>query len=379
MFIKYVFGRDWPSKSAGASFTIFSSYGIAKADKENDVEILMRNKTRNSSYEEILIKEFDLKNLKNYKVKFLDKNIVFIDKTTSFYIQAYKYLSRCAKKNELDVIITRKVGFLPYLILLKKKYNIKVYFEAHDYYIKTEKKRKKYLKKKIFQRIFLPKINGIISHLQTMINLYKDFIPQQNYLLARTGIHKLYKENKNHKVIAYIGSLDTRKNIEDIFKAMNLINDQNIKFILIGGKSQKEIDKFINLAKTYNLESQIEITGWVKRKKIDQLLKNVKVGLVPLENNFFNHYLTSPMKIFNYFSHGIPVIGTDLPTLREIISDNRGFLYENDNYEDLAKKITLLLNDDKLYEKFQKNIYDFADEILWDKRGKKILDFIEYS
>lgn len=376
MHIKYIFGRDWPSKSAGTSFTIFSSYGIAEADKNNNVEILMKKNTRGIDYNKILKQEFNLNYLKNYKVRFLENKHLILDKTTSFYINAYKYLSSCASKNELDVIITRKVGFLPYLIFLKKKYDIKVFFEAHDYYIKTEKKRKKYFKKKIFQKLFLPKTNGIITHLETMRDLYKEYMPKQNYLLARTGINKIYEENHDSKTIAYIGSLDQRKNIHEIFKAIQIIDDKKLNFIIIGGKTQKEINQFYNLAKQYEIKSQVEITGWVKRNQVDKLLENVRIGLVPLEDNFFNNYLTSPMKIFNYFSHGIPVIGTDLPALRELVSEKRGLLYETGNYNELAKKINLLMNNNEYYEEIQKNIYEFAEKILWKRRGKKILKFI---
>lgn len=378
MYIKYVFGRDWPSKSAGTSFTIFSSYGIAKSDASNHVEILMKKNTRKENYNNILKKEFELSQLKNFKVKFLDQKYSIIDKTTSFYIKAYKYLKKCAKKDKLDVVITRKVGFLPYLYFLKKKFNIKIIYEAHDYYLENPPERKKHFKKKLFQKLFLPKFDGIITHMETMKKLYKKHIPNQNYLLARTGIQKIFNDNlEKKKVISYIGSLGKRKKIIDIFEAMNIINDKEIKFLIIGGKNKNEINYYYDLAEEYNLKSQVNITGWVTRKEVDELLADVSIGVVPLEDTFFNRYLTSPMKIFNYFSHGIPVIGSDLPSIREIISNRYGLLYEKDDYNDLAKKVQTLFKNQYIYNKYRENIFNFDKELLWGERGKKILNFIE--
>ena len=51
-------------------------------------------------------------------------------------------------------------------------------------------------------------------------------------------------------------------------------------------------------------------------------------------------------------------------------------MYENGDYKDLADKINSLLNNNEYYEEIQENIYEFAEEVLWSKRGEKILNFI---
>lgn len=120
MYIKYVFGNDWPTKHGGASFSVFSSYGIAQSSHKNKVEMIMKNKTQNHNYNYILEKDFGLENLSNYRIKFLSKKNFLISDTTAFYLQTYNYLKKAAEKNKLDIVITRKTGFLPYLYFLKK-------------------------------------------------------------------------------------------------------------------------------------------------------------------------------------------------------------------------------------------------------------------
>jgi glycosyltransferase involved in cell wall biosynthesis len=254
-------------------------------------------------------------------------------------------------------------------------------YEAHDYYLDLAEKEKKNYKKKLFQKLFLGRINGIICHQNILINLYKNHFKTQNYLMARTGIKNInrynFEEISSKKDIAYIGALGNRKDIETVFKSLKLLDNKIGKLIIIGGTNDKQIDYYKSLAADIGIKDKIKITGWVERKEIDEILKSVKIGLVPLKDNFFNRNLTSPMKIFNYFSHGIPVIGTNLPSIREILDQDYGLLYKVGDSNNLAKKIAILYDNERMYMNFVENIYNFSEKLLWSKRGNKILDFIE--
>jgi glycosyltransferase involved in cell wall biosynthesis len=82
------------------------------------------------------------------------------------------------------------------------------------------------------------------------------------------------------------------------------------------------------------------------------------------------------MKIFNYFSYGIPVIGTDLPTIKEIVTDKGGIFYEPGNIEQLITAINQLNSSQQIFNKYSNYILKRAEELLWEKRGRKILEFI---
>ncbi|RAK11940.1 glycosyltransferase involved in cell wall biosynthesis [Halanaerobium saccharolyticum] len=373
MYIKYVFGEKWPSQSAGISFTTFANYGIAQANPQNDIELIV---TGQRQQDEVLNNYFGLKPLNNFNIKYIkDKSI--LSKTTKFYWNTYNYLKNKAKNKELDVIITRKIGFFPFLLMLKKKYDIKIFYEAHNFYLDLSLKEEKHYKKKLYQKLFLPYFNGIICHHETLKDLYNNYLPNQKYIIARTGIKNIYNYKKTNYNLAYIGALGDRKNLKDMFKALSKIKNQKSKLIIIGGTNKEKIKKCKKIAENYNVEDRIEITGWINRKEIDDVLRNVMIGLVPLEDIFFNRYLTSPMKIFNYFSHGIPVIGTNIPTVKEILNNKYGLLYRPNDYIDLADKIDILMEDNKLYNNISKKIINDYSSMKWKDRGEKILNSIE--
>ena len=107
-------------------------------------------------------------------------------------------------------------------------------------------------------------------------------------------------------------------------------------------------------------------------------LKQTAVGVLPLKDTFFNRYLTSPLKLFDFFSYGIPVIASDLPTSRELIDEGRtGIFFEPDNPLDLARKIDMLFSDRSLRYAMGEQVYEKAQTLLWENRARKIEKIIE--
>lgn len=378
MNIIYVFFGDWPCQEAGINFSTFTSYGLAESNKLNNVDLIV-SKTNDNGYKYTLRNYFDLKPLDNFKVNLIDSNFFNSKKSTLFYIKTFNKIKDINKIRKIDAIITRSVGFLPYLLFLKKSLNTKVFFEAHDFYLDLNTDRAKKKKKKfLFQKLFLPKLNGVICHQSILKELYKKYIPNQNYCVARTGIKKLTKPDNlwNNQYIGYLGSLQKRKKVEDLIYAIKKIENKEIKLMIIGGRDKKTINYYLDLIEKLELKNRVEITGWLDKVEITKKLKKIKIGVVPLADTFFNRYLTSPMKIFDYFSHGIPIIATDLPPNREIITEKCGLFYKPSDIDSLINAINQLNSSKELYNYYSNNIIRRSKELLWNKRGEKITNFI---
>jgi glycosyltransferase involved in cell wall biosynthesis len=119
---------------------------------------------------------------------------------------------------------------------------------------------------------------------------------------------------------------------------------------------------------------------WQDKESLNSLLDEVKIGFVTLTDTFFNNYLTSPLKIFDYLSKEIPVIGSKLPTIEEVIFDGKnGFLYEIGKETKIAEQIDLLMSNDELYTNFRKNIVSQLPQLTWSERARRITKAINSS
>ncbi|AZO93930.1 glycosyltransferase family 4 protein [Halocella sp. SP3-1] len=377
MNIIYVYGRDWPSEKAGISFSTYTAYGMAECDLKNNVDLIFAKNTE-LDYQEVLRNYFLLEPLSNFKVHLIETETLFSE-TTKFYFKAFSKIKELLKQKKIDAIITRTVKFLPFLYMIKKLYNIKVFFEAHSFYL-DPKLKDEYDRKKeyIYQKLTLPRIDGIICHQSVIKNLYQEYIPDQNYAVITYGFRETTQLNEiwKNNYIGYIGSLYDDKGVQDVLYALKQIEDHTLKLLIVGGRSHR-VEKYCNLAKKLEIEDRVEITGWVDRSKVEDYLKKIKIGLVPVRDTFHGRYLTCPTKIFNYFSHGIPVIGSNLPTVREIVTDKCGLFYENGSIQELIEVINKLNSSPELLNHYSKNILDRAEELLFKKRGQKFIEFMK--
>jgi len=373
--IVYVYGRDWPSEKAGISFSTYTGYGIAENGDENNVDMIFARNTDQDTGK-VLSDYFGIKPLNNFKIHLMNNKTAF-SKTTKFYFQAFNKIRKLNKLKGVDVIISRTVKFLPFMYLLKKIYNIKVIYEAHSFYLDPELKNEYDRKKEyIYQKYFLPKFDGIVCHQTPIRKLYQKYLPNQNYSTITYGIKQLQRENNiwKNQYIGYVGSLYHNKGVIDLFKAFKNL-DTDLKLLIIGGR-KKRINKFVDLAKELNIEDRVEITGWVDRSEVDFYLKSVKIGVVPVQDTFHGRYLTCPTKIFNYFSHGIPIVGSDLPTVKEVVTEDCGVFYKNGNVKDLESALIKVLSSKDDFYKYSNNIMDRSKNLFFKDRGKKFIDFI---
>jgi glycosyltransferase involved in cell wall biosynthesis len=99
------------------------------------------------------------------------------------------------------------------------------------------------------------------------------------------------------------------------------------------------------------------------------------VGLCLERKGIRNHNLTVSNKMFDYMMAGLPVIASDLPSLRNIIErSNGGLLFEPGSSTDLAEKILYLYSNPSLLQKLTHNARNFAlNEANWELEAQKFI------
>jgi glycosyltransferase involved in cell wall biosynthesis len=371
--VAYVHTGVWPSNSPSFTFVTYNALSLAKQFKQ---VILYIKKGSSNSSDNILRYQFGQELPQNLKIIALP----LIFKKINFLYYFFVLLSLLYVKP--SVIITRHVGFLPFLIILKKICGVPVFFEAHDFFtdlslrddkINRTKKKNHFLEKK-----YLNSLTGFICLQKTQATLYGKYYPDLPIHVLRTGINRINKtEFEQAYFLCYIGSIDQHKGIMTIFKAASLSRTKP-DIMIIGGKTEKEIRHIQEISSKYYYRDKTVITGWLTKPDLDKYLNQVRIGMVSLEETFFNHYITSPLKIFDYYSFGIPVLATDLPTTRELIDNGMtGFLFPAGDTEACANFIDDLYADKVLYERMRDNVYKKAESLLWENRAKKFKQILE--
>ncbi len=375
--IIYVHTGIWPTPSPSIVFVTGTAYGLAH---HIPTVLIVKNGSSGSSDE--LFHSITGVNIPENLEIIRAGAEGRIPGNSKFFRNTVRLIKSMIKKGEAHAVITRSIGFLPYLVYIRLRYGLPCFFETHDFYgdlsLRTDlKKTPGILKKHLFEKGFLPRLDGIICLTETQAGFFRKLYTSIPCTVARTGLLCVEKkETKRDKQVCYIGSLDAHKGLATALSALAKTADKDLKLIVIGGKNEHEKREFMGFARLLGVENRVRVIKWVHHLDIGHLIDTCSAGLVPLSNTPFNRYFTSPLKILDYLAHSLPVIASDLPPVREYIEDwKHGILFEPDSPESLANALDHYVARNE-YETMSQEVKEHARKFLWTNRGAKIVDFI---
>lgn len=152
--------------------------------------------------------------------------------------------------------------------------------------------------------------------------------------------------------LVYRGGLSERTGICVLLEALRLLGDKHFAasrppacLLLIGyfdsSLAEREIRERIC---SLGLESSVEIRGRIDHEEMARALSQARVGVCPLLAipKFLRNI---PVKVFEYWACGLPVIATDLPPIRPFFRDeNAGIFVPPGDAAALARAIGWLLD-----------------------------------
>ncbi|WP_407357224.1 glycosyltransferase family 4 protein [Methanolobus sp. WCC5] len=190
-------------------------------------------------------------------------------------------------------------------------------------------------------------------------------------------------ELEGFNVIMYTGALYKSFGISDLLDAMDLVikKHKNTKLVLVGSYIEKEMKEFIEKVEMYGLKDNVIFVELQPYSEIPKFINSADICVNPFPGNLICR-AGSPVKVFEYMLCGKAVVHSDLECVEDVVTHGKtGLLYEADNVQDLADKITTLIENPEL----RKQLGDAAKKLIlekytWDKLGDKLIEcFISYT
>jgi len=163
-----------------------------------------------------------------------------------------------------------------------------------------------------------------------------------NYIDTST-FKPLNNVKKEKGRICFVGRLSKQKNLLNVLKAINGIED--IKLTIIGeGEMKKELENYTKKEKLH-----VEFMGQISNEKIPVKLNKSEFFIFP------SIYEGNPKALLEAMACGLPVIASDIEAHRELIKHKiNGYLCKT-SVKSIAKAIKTLNDDLKLKSNISKN------------------------
>ncbi len=120
--------------------------------------------------------------------------------------------------------------------------------------------------------------------------------------------------------------------------------------------------------------NQVELLGSLKELECDVIISRSRFIIVPSVC-----YENFPTVIVKAFSSGIPVIGSNQGSIKEIIEDGKtGLLFDPEDNNDLINKIEKLFLDESLLMDLKKNAFiEYAQKYTPEKNYQQLKQIYE--
>lgn len=307
-----------------------------------------------------------------WKKSLFQKISVFLKYGIRYFAYFFSLVKFVNKKNIDLLYVSGKKEFF-FALLIKYFCKVPYIYHAHGFGKVEDINR--------FTKLAIKNSKYVICVSSDVMNkIRKSGIDSDNIVVVSNGLNLEDATKKIEQVklgcihdeqftVSFGGTIQPQKGVLTLVKAVMLLNEKgyNIKLNLIGNCND---EKYLDEIKNNSSDNVVSVCGFADN--IYEHFLATDIVILPSREESFGMVLLEAM----YAKKA--VIGSNIGGIPDIIVDGEnGFLFECDNYIDLAEKISILYNDrDLCHSMGRKGFYRVCEVFTSEKQSNLINLFI---
>jgi len=211
------------------------------------------------------------------------------------------------------------------------------------------------------------------------IKLIPSMLPFKESEKSKSNVRTSFGIKNDRIVLLFVGTVKDIKGPDLLFDAFfslgtDYIENNRLHLVYAGdGPMLKEIRAIVN---EKGLKKHVTFLGHVQHRNICDVYRAADIFIIP------SLMEARPLSLSEALFNGLPVIGSDIPTIKNIIkSGNNGLLFKTGSPDHLAKTIIKMVTDCKsrlLFGRNAKKYYraNFSYKSMVDKYYNYFLDCV---
>lgn len=288
--------------------------------------------------------------------------------------------TRLVRKMRIDVVIVANLIPALWAFSLAPKKVLKVFAfqdylpeSASAYYNNLPRVFRKIIESTAFfvNKLSLKMANFTFCPCYSLINISEKMGCKRNYFMPNGVDTNLFNPKKSdpklrerlrlskHTLVFY-GLIECWLDFETILSGIKILkkNFPHVKLLIIGStltnSYTKVLEKMLQNAK---LVEDVVLTGYVPDELVPYYLNLGSICLMPYRTDTFSGKIRLPLKFFIYSAMGKPILSVPLPEVKKL-NPKHVFFYTD--AEDLARKASMIFNDEKLQKELEAYAKNFA-------------------
>jgi glycosyltransferase involved in cell wall biosynthesis len=218
--------------------------------------------------------------------------------------------------------------------------------------------------KDIFQ-----KLNNLLNGKDNIHLIYPGVdLRLMKYLNSKDELKQRYKL-QDRFVLLSIGNAIKRKGFDVLIKALAILQKEKpeipVHLLLI--TQGEELENYNDLISLYHLTESVDIISKVEQRELVKYYNLADLYIMPSREEPLGLVAIEAMAC------GTPVLGSAVGGLKEVLADNSGFLFENENIQDLKDKIISIYNNKFDQKELMKNMNKKTKEYCLNHNMKQLI------
>lgn len=286
---------------------------------------------------------------------------------------------------ETNVIVAHDLPALPAAFELKKKIpDVKVVFDAHEYYeeqLDTIFSTRLIESWRQISKRFIPMADELITVTQDIaqrmksdFGLDKDFhvLPNAHPYVSsklvsesRGKLRNLYNLTEDSRVILCCGGVTEGRNLEDFILAGQYL-PEDVVICFVGYADKSYLEKLVDLVNKHTLQDKVKIGKAVSPDQVVTLCCGANLGVISNRGEGANNTEGCPNRLYEYIQARVPVFSYEHFGVRELLElTGTGLIASWKNEKELAEQLLLALENATKIEQevLEKAAFDYS----WDQ------------
>lgn len=279
-----------------------------------------------------------------------------------------------------DILLANDLDALLPNYWVSKTKGLDLVFDSHEIFSEAPTLYNRPLRKKIWKTLegyIVPKV----EHFYTVSDGYADWFEKaygkRPFIIRNVPSLQAQKDselkvklpelNPGEKVLIYQGVLNFSRGIDKMIQAMQWL--ENAQLWIIGNGPKKA--EFEELSHQLNLSSKVKFIGSVPPSQLKLITPKTDLGLSLEEDYGISYRYALPNKIFDYIHAGIPILGTNLPEIKNTIEQFQiGKVIQSHEPKHIADLAHSILEEGK--EPYASNLKMASEVFNWENEEKTL-------
>ncbi|HAW81560.1 MAG TPA: glycosyl transferase family 1, partial [Balneola sp.] len=299
------------------------------------------------------------------------------------YIELTFQLLKYSKKIKADLVNVHTLALLPIGFLIKYFTKAKLVYDAHE--LETEVEGLNGVRKKISKLIesfFIRKTDLVVVVGDRINKWYKSKYDLENIVTVLNCPRLIEPENSNilrkefkidteTKILLYQGGLSEERGIRLLVESFKKLSGSQYALVIMG---YGELEEYV--VSNSKKHDNIYFRETVSPSEVIYYAKSADIGVSLIKNSCLSYEYCLPNKLFDYMMAEIPIISSNLPEMKKVISDYKiGVTVEKWTTESFLDAFLALkrLN----HENIKNNLKVAAQVFNWENQELKYINAIK--